>query len=87
MSLIQKPCTVSMMLYFNHILVIALKYGEILIKTISTKYFFYKKVMQIVCHPRSLGHTSQILSKLGILKIFDLNGFKNVFLCAKFFTN
>ena len=37
------PCTVFMMQYLNHILIIALKYGKILIKTISTKYLFYEK--------------------------------------------
>ena len=42
-ALMQKPCTVSMMQYFSHILIIALKYGGILMKTISTQYFTYKK--------------------------------------------
>ena len=49
------PCTVSIMQYFNHmliyiyiyiyiyILIIALKYGEIFIKTISAQYLFNKK--------------------------------------------
>ena len=34
-----RPCTVSMMQYFYHVLVIALKYGEILMKTISSQNF------------------------------------------------
>ena len=35
-----KPCTVYAMQYSKHILVIALRYGEILVKTISTQYLF-----------------------------------------------
>ena len=75
MSLIQMPCTAFIMQYLNHILIIALKYGEILIKTIPTQYLFYKKVIQIVCHARSLDLTSQIFCPLYIFKIYDLIDF------------
>ena len=71
MSLIQKPCTVSIMQYFSHILIIAMKYGEILLIIILTKYLFYKKLMQVACHARLLDHTSQMCHQLDILKIYD----------------
>ena len=61
MSLIQEHCTVDIMQYLSHILIIASKYEEILIKTISTQYLFYEKAIPIVCHARSLDHTSQIV--------------------------
>ena len=61
-----------MMQYFNHILIIALKYGLILIQITSTQYLFHKSVVQNVCNARSLDHTSQMLHQLDILKIYDL---------------
>ena len=59
MSLTQEPCTVSTMQYFNHILIIALKYGEKHIKTTSTQYLFYNKKL----HKLSvmLGHWTILL--------------------------
>ena len=93
MSIIQKPCTVSIMQYYNHILIIALKYGEILTKTKSNQYFFYKKVIRIVCHAWSLDHTSQMCCQLDILKIYDLIDFntcifiyKDYYIYYKLFT-
>ena len=85
MSLIQKPSTVFIMQYFNHILIITLKYGDILIKTISTQYYSTKKVIQIVCHARSLDHTSQKFSELDILKIYDVIDFDTCIFIYKVF--
>ena len=72
MHLMQTPDSVFVMQSFNHILVIILKYGETNIKIISTHYLFYKKVIRIVCHARSLDHTSQMFHRLDILKTHDL---------------
>ena len=71
MSLIEKSCTVSIMQYFSHILIIALKYVEILIKVISTQYLFYRKVMQTFCHAKSFGHAFQMFHWLDIFRIYD----------------
>ena len=51
---------------------------------IKPVFIILKKIMRIVCHARSLDHTSKMFSQLDILKAYDLI---HVFLCTKCFTN
>ena len=61
MSMMQRPCTVFIMQYFNHILTIVSMYGEIPIKNINPVFILQIIVIQVFCHARSLDHTSQML--------------------------
>ena len=94
MSLRQKPCTVFIMKYSNHILIIALKQGEILIKTTSTQYnaiiiiiIINNNIMYNSINARSLDHTSQMFCQLDILKIYDLIDFNTCIFMHKVFHN
>ena len=44
-----------------------------------------KKVMRIVCHARSLDHTSKMFCQLDILKIYDLIDFNTCIFMYKVF--
>ena len=65
MPVIHKLCVVLVMQHSKHMLVIALNYGEVRMKIISTQLLFYNKVIPIDCHARSLDH--DVLRQLDIL--------------------
>ena len=65
MPMIHRLCVVSMMQHSKHILVIALNYGVVRMKIISTQLLFYKKVIPIDCHAWALDH--KVLRQLDIL--------------------
>ena len=49
--------------------------GKYLQKQYQPSVYSSKRVIQIVCHARSLDHTSQMFCQLDILKIYDLIDF------------
>ena len=65
MPVIHRLCVVLIMQHSMHMLVIALNYGEVRMKILSTQLLFYNKVISIDCHARSLDH--EVLRQLDIL--------------------